>query len=149
MRSSIALVRWAVVRPDSPPPIVPSSTTITFLPAFVSMYAVESPAMPAPTMHTSVRALPRRAGNVGMSKVPYQMDAVSPPGNVLCAVMCVLLECQALRERLDRNADVAPHESSAAAICGHSVREFTHDLADDSARARHFQPQLLMCNLRQ
>ena len=62
MRSSIAFVRCAVVRPDSPPPIGPSSMTITFLPAFASMYAVERPAMPAPTTQTSVRALRESVG---------------------------------------------------------------------------------------
>src|SRR5579884_2269161 len=87
MRSSIAFARCAVLRPDSPPPIGPASTTMTFLPAFDSKYAVDSPAMPAPTIHTSVRALPPSDGNEGTSNVPIQIDAVSPPGFVLCSRM--------------------------------------------------------------
>ena len=87
MQSSIALARCAVVRPDSPPPMVPSSTTMTFFPAFVSRYAVDSPEIPAPTTQTSARASRPSAGNVGTSKVPYQIEAVSPPGKVLCSDM--------------------------------------------------------------
>src|SRR5215208_2619761 len=90
MRSSIALVRCAVVRPDSPPPIGPSSMTITFLPALVSMYAVERPAIPAPTTQTSVRASAPSAGKLGTSKVPSQIEAVSPPGLVVCSFIGLL-----------------------------------------------------------
>src|SRR6266496_2720219 len=89
MRSSIAFVRCAVVRPDSPPLIGPSSTTITFLPALISMYATERPAIPAPTTHTSHCALPPSDGKLGTSKVPIHMEAVSPPGLVLCSRIVV------------------------------------------------------------
>src|ERR1041384_7935881 len=89
MRSSIALLRWAVVRADSPPPIGPSSTTITFLPALVSMYATDRPAIPAPTTQTSHCALAPSDGKLGTSNVPIQIDAVSPPGLVLCSRIVV------------------------------------------------------------
>src|SRR5436309_1922185 len=41
----IAQVSWAVVRPDSPPPIGPSSMTMTFLPASPCAFGGSPPAI--------------------------------------------------------------------------------------------------------
>src|SRR6476469_6664728 len=106
MRSSIALVRCAVVRPDSPPPMGPSSTTITFLPALVSMYATDRPAIPAPTTQTSHCAFPLRDGKLGTSNVPIQTDAVSPPGLLLCSLMAVSRGMNGERPRTARGGPI-------------------------------------------
>jgi len=44
--------------------------------ADASMYAVERPAMPAPTMQTSAVTFLRSSRNSGTSAVPCQIDAV-------------------------------------------------------------------------
>jgi NAD(P)-dependent dehydrogenase (short-subunit alcohol dehydrogenase family) len=62
----------------SPPPIGPSSRTMTFFPARASVYAVVSPAIPAPTMHTSHSASAPSGGWFGMSAVAIQAETVEP-----------------------------------------------------------------------
>src|SRR5688500_19963751 len=69
---------WAVVRPVSPPPIWPSSMTTTARPARASMYAVDIPAMPAPTMQTLVRMSWLTRGREGSSVVTIQTEVVRP-----------------------------------------------------------------------
>src|SRR5688500_3714997 len=61
----MAFARCAVVRLVSPEAIGPSSTTITERPRQRSSYAVERPAIPAPTMQTSTVASAVRAGTSG------------------------------------------------------------------------------------
>src|SRR3989344_9550647 len=68
---------WAVVRSVSPPPITPSSSTITETCFCARQYAVVSPAMPAPTMHTSAEASAERGWRRRL--------AVSAHGERLCA----------------------------------------------------------------
>src|SRR6266496_3761083 len=77
-RSSSAFVRCAVVRAVIPPPIGPSSKTITALPSRASKYAVVNPAMPAPIMQTSALVSLRKGDSDGVSAVAAQTDTVVP-----------------------------------------------------------------------
>src|ERR687897_1902882 len=88
----------AVVRPVSPLPIQPSSTTITFLPDFERRYVVVIPAIPPPTTMTSATSpeeeeeeilyvnLPNR---IGCSMLAYQEGSLSP--DVLFSQLFLLL----------------------------------------------------------
>jgi hypothetical protein len=73
-RSSSALERCAVVRPDSPLPICSFSSTTTRLPARASAYATLSPAMPAPMTQTSVVTWSRIGSRFGTLKVSCQIE---------------------------------------------------------------------------
>src|SRR5690349_18200542 len=70
----MALDRWAVVTWVMPPASGPSSRTTTDLPALVSRYAVDSPAMPAPTTQTSARVSSRSGEQSGIRTVAAQTD---------------------------------------------------------------------------
>src|SRR5512141_2677088 len=61
----MALDRWAVVRPDSPEPIIPSSTTRTPRPASARRKAVVRPAIPEPITQTSTDSSSESGGYAG------------------------------------------------------------------------------------
>src|SRR4051812_32347854 len=61
-----------------PPPIGPSSTTTTLLPARASKYAVVSPAMPAPMMQTFVLVSWLSRFSFGVAAVAAQTETVVP-----------------------------------------------------------------------
>src|SRR5690242_21934698 len=61
-----------------PPPIGPSSSTITALPARASKYAVVRPAMPAPTITTLVVVSWLNGLSFGVPAVAAQTDSVVP-----------------------------------------------------------------------
>src|SRR4051812_41786000 len=77
-RSSRAFDRCAVVRPVSPEPSSPSSSTTTDLPSFMSRYAVVSPAIPPPTTTTSVSTSPESGLKLSTSADFIQLDSVRP-----------------------------------------------------------------------
>src|SRR4051812_2009809 len=85
MRLSMAFVRWAVVRDVSPPPIVPASSTMTDFPSRARRYAVVSPAIPAPTTHTSATASLSSGAAAGIGVVIHG-DTDWPDGMVMSAI---------------------------------------------------------------
>jgi len=61
-----------------PPPIGPSSSTMTDLPARASRYAVVNPAMPAPTMHTFALVSLLSGSSCGVAPVAIHTEVVVP-----------------------------------------------------------------------
>lgn len=72
------MTRCAVVRPVSPEPTAPSSSTMTDLPALRRRYAVVSPAIPAPTTQTSACSFRVRLEDSGRGAVAIQTEVECP-----------------------------------------------------------------------
>ena len=72
-RSKVALVRSVC-----PPPIGPSSRTMTRLPRPANSYAQDKPAIPAPTTQTSVSPLAGGDGCGGGGPIDFHAETVFP-----------------------------------------------------------------------
>ena len=133
MRSSIALARCAVVRPDSPPPMARRPRPITFFPASASRYAVDSPAIPAPTTHTSARISAKRGERGDIER------AIPDRSGVTAGEVVVF--------RHDTNSEgVNPREDRIALQCRRCTSGAP--LAVIGARGRHFPSSGATSNLR-
>src|SRR5262245_16745742 len=134
----MALLRWAVVRADSPPPTSLSSSTATWVPRRASIHAVVRPAMPAPTTHTPAamsrsRSGLRRVPEAGiqhetLSAVPLSMSRPSVRQRPACLHGGRrVAEVQRHRGRDEVQPDVGPTD-------GHQAEEVR---SDESQEAQH------------
>ncbi len=113
--------------PVMPPPGGPSSTTTTDRPSAARRYAVVSPAIPAPTTHTSARTFERSAGSFGGSNPSHQTGSFfGSTGFVMTPI-----ECSGCATAARRNA---------LAARGLQIRKTRRDLRSQAYAGRFARP---------